>query len=49
MSKQNELLPIKSESLSKTEILEKYSYLYDLMIDKLNKLIEEERLKQYKK
>jgi len=49
MSKQNELLPVKSEALSKTEILEKYSYFYDLLKDKLEKLIEQEQLKQYKK
>ena len=49
MSKQNELLPVKYESLSKSEILQKYQYIYDLIREKLDKLLEEELIKQYKK
>jgi len=41
MSKQNELSPGKYESLSKSEILQKYQYAYDLIRSKLDKLLEE--------
>lgn len=49
MSKQNELLPVKNESLNLRERLEKYVYLYDILMIKLEQLIEIERVKQYEK
>ncbi len=41
MSKQNELLESDNKCLTKIEQLQKYVYLYDLMYDKIVKLLKE--------